>query len=182
MAAFQPLYGKLSDIFGRLQLLMFSLGIFLIGSALCGAAQSMIWLIIARGLTGVGGAGILTLAVVVIGDITDLRSRGKYLGFFSMAWAVAHSIGPLLGGTFADKITWRWCFYINLPIGAVAAVTSLLFIRIPVERGTWIQKLKRVDFLGSFIIVASLILILLALSWGGKTYAWNSAVVIALLV
>ncbi|KAJ1678147.1 hypothetical protein EV182_004676, partial [Spiromyces aspiralis] len=182
MAAFQPLYGKLSDIFGRLQILMFALGVFLLGSALSGAAQSMIWLIIARGLTGIGGAGLLTMAVVIIGDITNLKSRGKYLGCFSMAWTVASSIGPLIGGTFADKVTWRWCFYINLPIGAVTAITSLLFLRIPVERGTWLEKLKRVDFLGSFIVVASLFLILLALSWGGKTYAWNSAVVIALLV
>ncbi|KAJ1679104.1 hypothetical protein EV182_002717 [Spiromyces aspiralis] len=182
MTSFQPLYGKLSDIFGRLQMLMFALGIFLIGSALCGAAQSMIWLIIARGLTGVGGAGILTMAVVILGDITNLKSRGKYLGCFSMAWAAASSAGPLIGGTFADKVSWRWCFYINLPIGAVAVVTSLLFLRIPVERATWLEKLKRVDFLGSFIVVASLILILLALSWGGKTYAWNSVVVITLLV
>ncbi|KAJ1675686.1 hypothetical protein EV182_000779 [Spiromyces aspiralis] len=177
MTAFQPL-----DIFGRLQLLMFALGIFLIESALCCAAKSMAWLIIARGLTGVGGAGIMTMAVVIAGDITDLKSRGKYLACFSLAWAVASSIGPLIGGTFADKVTWRWCFYINLPTGAVTAVTSLLFILIPVERETWLEKLKRVDFLGSFIMVASLILILLALSWGGKTYAWNSAVVIALLV
>ncbi|KAJ1674669.1 hypothetical protein EV182_002808 [Spiromyces aspiralis] len=142
----------------------------------------MIWLIIARGLTGVGGAGIMTMAVVIIGDITDLRSRGKYLGCFMLAWVVASSAGPLIGGTFADKVTWRWCFYINLPIGAVTAVTSLLFLRIPVERETWLEKLKRIYFLGSFIMVGSLILILLALSWGGKTYAWNSAVVVALLI
>ncbi|KAJ1680185.1 hypothetical protein EV182_000527 [Spiromyces aspiralis] len=182
MATFQPLYGKLSDIFGRLQLLMFALGVFLLGSALCGAAKSMTWLIIARGLTGIGGGGLLTLAVVIIGDITPLKSRGMYIGLFSLAWAVASSAGPLIGGTFADKVSWRWCFYINLPIGAATVVTSLLFIRIPVERETWLEKLKRVDFLGSFIVVTSLILILLALSWGGKTYAWNSAVVIALLV
>ncbi|KAJ1674144.1 hypothetical protein EV182_003870, partial [Spiromyces aspiralis] len=182
MTAFQPLYGKLSDIFGRLQLLMFALGVFLLGSALCGAAQSMIWLIIARGVMGVGGGGIASLCLVIGSDITTIRERGIFLSLMAMSWSIASIAGPIIGAKLSDDISWRWCFYINLPIGAVSAIISLIFLRIPVERSTWIQKLKRVDFIGSFVVVSALVLILLALSWGGKTYAWNSAVVVTLLV
>ena len=181
MTSFQPLYGKLSDIFGRVQVLMVALGIFLIGSVLCGTAQSMIWLIIGRAVTGIGGGGITSMTLVIIGDVTTVKERGRYMGFYFVAWGASSVVGPLLGGVFADKVSWRWCFYINLPICVVTVVTALLFLRIPTESSTWIEKLKRVDFLGSFIVVTALILILLGLSWGGKDYAWNSPMVIAVL-
>ncbi|KAJ1913696.1 hypothetical protein H4219_005099 [Mycoemilia scoparia] len=182
VTAVQPLYGKLSSIFGRLEVLMFALGIFLIGSALCGTAQTMIWLIVARAITGIGGGGVMAMIIIITSDITTIRERGRYMGTFNLAWTVASVIGPIVGGVFADKVSWRWCFYINLPIGAVTVVTSLIFLRIPTQRSSWLSKLKRVDFLGSFIVVSGLVLLLLALSWGGKEYAWNSAVVVALLV
>ncbi|KAJ1915736.1 hypothetical protein H4219_004153 [Mycoemilia scoparia] len=182
ITALQPLYGKLSDIFGRLQVLLFALGIFLVGSALCATAQSMIWLIISRGVTGIGGSGIFALSIIILSDITTIKNRGRYISCISFAWTIASVIGPLLGGVFADKVTWRWCFYINLPIGAVTVIISLLFLRVPTQKSSWKEKLKRIDFLGSLIIVAGLVVLLLALSWGGKEYPWNSAVIISLLV
>ncbi|KAJ1914955.1 hypothetical protein H4219_004554 [Mycoemilia scoparia] len=199
MTSFQPLYGKLSDIFGRLQILTFALTIFLIGSALCGSAQTMVWLIIARAVTGIGGGGIISIVMVIISDITTIKERGRYMGYFSTAWAVASVLGPILGGVFTEKISmggWRWCFYINLPVGAITIITTLIFLRVPQSNtttttgggggggggGGWKSKLKRVDFLGSFVVVSGLVLLLLALSWGGKEYTWNSPLIIALFV
>ncbi|KAJ1913532.1 hypothetical protein H4219_005172 [Mycoemilia scoparia] len=178
----QPLYGKFSDIFGRLITLLFSLFIFLLGSALCGAAQSMTWLIIARAVTGIGGAGAMAMSMIILADITPLRTRAKYFGIFSGMWGIASVAGPLIGGAFTDRVSWRWCFYINLPVGAITVLTSILFIRIPTPKTSWLAKIKRVDFLGAAILVGSLVMILLALSWGGKEYSWNSARVLCLLI
>ncbi|KAJ1920413.1 hypothetical protein H4219_001389 [Mycoemilia scoparia] len=182
ITALQPLYGKLSDIMGRLPILLSALGIFLVGSALCATAQSMIWLIIARGVTGIGGSGIFSMAMIIASDITTAKNRSCYISFFSFSWTIVSVTGPLLGGVFADKVTWRWCFYINLPIGAVTVLISLLFLRIPARKSSWKEKLKRIDFLGSLVIVAGLIVLLLALSWGGKEHPWSSPAVISLLI
>ncbi|KAJ1916993.1 hypothetical protein H4219_003464 [Mycoemilia scoparia] len=181
-SAFQTLYGKLSDIFGRLEMLMFALLLFLVGSALSATAQSMTWLIAARALSGVGSAGLIGITLVIISDLTPLQERGKYFGLFAAMWAVACVVGPLIGGVFADHVTWRWCFYINLPIGGITALTSLLCIRIPKPKGTFKQKLKRVDFVGSAILVGGLVMFLLGIELGGKDYPWNSAAVICLIV
>ncbi|KAJ1917230.1 hypothetical protein H4219_003314 [Mycoemilia scoparia] len=180
--ALQPLYGKLSDIFGRLATLLFSLIIFLIGSILCATAKSMTWLIAARAVTGVGGAGALALAIIVLSEITSIRNRPKAFALISIVWGIACIAGPLLGGVFTDKVSWRWCFYINLPVGGVTVITAILFMRLPTPKGSLIEKIKRVDFLGVFLLVGALVMVLLGLSWGGKEYSWSSVRVLCLLI
>src|SRR6058998_166049 len=117
-----PLYGKLGDLYGRKRLLQAAIVIFLIGSALCGVAQNMGELIAFRALQGIGGGGLMVTAIAVVGDIIPPRERGRYQGFFGAVFGVSTVIGPLLGGFFVDNLSWRWIFYVNLPIGALAFV------------------------------------------------------------
>ncbi|KAF9159525.1 hypothetical protein BGX21_010431 [Mortierella sp. AD011] len=178
--AFQPLYGRFSDIFGRKSTFLFSIIVFLIGSALCGAAQNMTWMIIARGIAGIGAGGVMSMVMIIITDIVSLRDRGKYQGMIGAAFGFSSVIGPLLGGVFTDKASWRWAFFINLPIGAITVATAIKVLRLPHTRGSFKEKIKRVDFFGSLTLICGLVMILLPLNWGGSTYAWNSPLVIGL--
>ncbi|KAJ1673688.1 hypothetical protein EV182_004753, partial [Spiromyces aspiralis] len=187
MAACQVLCGQLCDVFGRTPILMLSLLAFLGGSVLCGASRSMGWLVAGRVAMGAGTGGVTSAVTIVISDLTTVRERGKYLSVTSFAWLIANSAGPSVGGIIAQKGGWRWCFYMNLPIGAAASFLTLVILRAPPqavgEKGhTWLGKLKRVDFLGSLAVVVSMTLILLGLSWGGTTFPWDSPTVITLLV
>ncbi|KAG0013050.1 hypothetical protein BGZ80_011317, partial [Entomortierella chlamydospora] len=182
--AVQPLYGVMSNMFGRKRAMLTACGIFLLGFALCGAAQSMIMLIIARAIQGLGGSGIVSLSMIIIGDIVPLRERGKYQNINASIYALAAVLGPLLGGAFADHVSWRWAFYINLPIGAIASILLVLFLHmnrpkdIPV-----IESLKTLDFTGIFFLVVSIVVFLLGLNWGADTkYPWNSSVILSLLI
>ncbi|KAF9106238.1 hypothetical protein BGX27_009263 [Mortierella sp. AM989] len=178
--SFQPLYGRFSDIFGRKSTFLFAITIFLIGSALCGAAQSMAWMIVARGIAGIGAGGIMSMSMIIITDIVSLRDRGKYQGMIGASFGLSSVIGPLLGGVFTDKASWRWAFYINLPIGAITIVTAIKVLHLPHTRGSFSEKIRRVDFLGAISLVCGLVLLLLPLNWGGSTYEWNSPIVIGL--
>ncbi|GJJ75913.1 hypothetical protein EMPS_08271 [Entomortierella parvispora] len=178
--AFQPLYGKSSDIFGRKSTFLFAIGVFLLGSALCGAAQNMTWIIIARGVAGVGAAGIMSGVMIIITDLVSLRDRGKYQGIIGGVFGIASVIGPLLGGVLTDHATWRWAFFINLPIGAITIFTVIKVLHLPHAGGSLKTKLARVDFAGSLSLIAGLVMILLPLNWGGSTYPWDSARVIGL--
>jgi EmrB/QacA subfamily drug resistance transporter len=178
--AFQPLYGKLLDIFGRLPMMLFAIGIFLVGSLLCALSTSMVMLIVARAVAGIGGGGILAVVMVIMSDIVAIEERGKYNGILGSMFVVANIVGPLLGGVFTDQLTWNWAFWINLPIGAVTLIVIVLFLRLPSPGGNIRDKLKRIDYLGSFLIIGAVVCVLLALSWGGKEYAWNSATIIGL--
>ncbi|KAK3843552.1 MAG: major facilitator superfamily domain-containing protein [Linnemannia gamsii] len=178
--AVQPLYGRFSDIFGRKQTYLFAICIFLIGSALCGASQNMTMLIVSRGLSGVGAGGIMSTAMIIVTGLVSLRDRGKYQGLFGAVFAVSSVIGPLLGGVFSDHATWRWAFFINLPIGILTLAVIVKLLHLPHAKGSFKDKVKRIDFLGAITLVIGLTLVLLALNWGGSTHPWNSGIIIGL--
>ncbi|PWA03457.1 hypothetical protein BB558_000394 [Smittium angustum] len=180
--ALQPIYGKIADIFGPKETILAAIFIFEVGSLLCGLSNSMTMLIFVRGVSGIGGAGIMTLATIIISKTIPLDVRGKYMGILGSAFGLSSVAGPLLGGLFTDKVSWRWCFYINLPLGAIAAITVIFFVKIDKIKGNLMIKLKRIDMGGVLIMIAGIVMLLLALNWGGSTYPWNSAKIIALLV
>ncbi|KAJ2305799.1 hypothetical protein IWW55_001752 [Coemansia sp. RSA 2706] len=180
--ALQPLYGKLSDTFGRVPTLVSAIAVFMAGSAACGWAPSMGVLIFGRALQGIGGAGLLSLVFIIISDLTTEEERPAYMGVLGAVWSVASVIGPVLGGVFSDRASWRWAFWLNLPIAAPVLAIIVVFLRLPLPRGSLWQKLKRVDFLGSLVLIGGVVLLLLGLTWGGKTYAWGSPRIVCLLV
>ncbi|HZT15485.1 MAG TPA: MDR family MFS transporter [Gaiellaceae bacterium] len=172
-----PLYGKLGDLYGRKALLQIAIVLFLVGSALCGISQSMTQLIAFRALQGLGGGGLMVTTIAVVGDIIPPRERGRYQGYFGAIFGVSTVVGPLLGGFFVDNLSWRWIFYVNLPIGAVAlAVIGAAFH----ARGEHVHH--RVDYLGAAVLAAGLSSIVLFTSLGGNTYAWGSAEVVGMMV
>jgi EmrB/QacA subfamily drug resistance transporter len=172
-----PVYGKLGDQYGRKVVLQSAIVIFLIGSALCGISQNMTELIVFRGIQGLGGGGLFVLTIAVVGDIIPPRDRGRYQGFFGAVFGVSTVIGPLLGGFFVDNLSWRWIFYVNLPIGVIAlAVIATAFQARP-DRGH-----HTIDYLGAVLLAAGLSAIVLYTSLGGTTYAWGSPRMLALIV
>src|SRR5215218_2008718 len=163
-----PLYGKFGDLYGRKIVLQVAIVVFLTGSALCGIAQNMLQLILFRALEGIGGGGLIVVTIAVIGDLIPPRERGRYQGFFGAVFGVATVIGPLLGGFFVDNLSWRWIFYINIPLGALAlAVIGVTF------RVRAVQVRHVVDYLGAGVLAAGLSALVLFTSLGGTTYAWR---------
>jgi len=170
-----PLYGKFGDLYGRKIVLQVAIAVFLVGSALCGIAQNMLQLIVFRALEGAGGGGLIVITIAVIGDLIPPRERGRYQGFFGAVFGVATIVGPLVGGFFVDHLSWRWIFYINLPLGALALV--VLAIALP---GASERKQHRVDYLGTALLGVSLASLVLLTTLGGTTYAWDSGTIIGL--
>jgi EmrB/QacA subfamily drug resistance transporter len=172
-----PIYGKLGDLYGRKRVLQVAIIIFLIGSALCGLSQSMTHLILFRAIQGLGGGGLMVTTQAVVGDIIPARDRGRYQGIFGAAFGVASVAGPLLGGYFTTNLTWRWIFYINLPLGIVAL--GVLAVTLPAQ-GSYLRH--AVDYTGAALLAASLAAIVLVTDLGGITYPWSSPFMIGLIV
>ena len=172
-----PLYGKLGDLYGRKIVLQTAIVIFLIGSALCGLSQSMGELIGFRALQGLGAGGLIVVTLAVVGDIIPPRERGRYQGYFGAVFGVSTVIGPLLGGFFVDNFSWRWIFYVNLPVGLVA----LIVIATAFHARTSRQR-HDIDYLGAATLAGALASVVLFTSLGGTTWAWDSWRIIALIV
>jgi EmrB/QacA subfamily drug resistance transporter len=171
-----PIYGKLSDVYGRKPFYIFGLGVFIVGSGLSGQSQNMTELILFRALQGIGAGAMLSMPRATIGDIFNPRERGRWMGIIAMTFGLSSITGPLLGGWITDTIGWRWIFYINLPVAAAAmaaAVVSLPRVRT--------EHKAAVDWAGTGLLVTGLIPLLLALSWVGNAYTWSSPLIIGLI-
>ncbi|CAO2648798.1 Nn.00g097470.m01.CDS01 [Neocucurbitaria sp. VM-36] len=184
--ATQLIYGKFYTFYSIKWVYLTALFIFEIGSLICGVAPNSTALIIGRAVAGVGAAGIFSGAILIIANTVPLRQRPTYMGLVGGMYGIASVAGPLMGGAFTDHLTWRWCFYINLPFGALTAAFIIPFFKIS-RRGkkteaTWKQQLQKFDLQGTLLFLPCVICLLLALQWGGSKYAWNSGRIIALLI
>lgn len=181
-AASTLIWGKMSDVFGRKPALLVANFIFFVGSLVAALSINIGMLITARAIQGLGCGGLVALSNVCVGDLFSPRRRGAYYGIIGGVWAIASALGPILGGAFTEKVTWRWCFYINLPFDGLAFVILLLFLDIKTPRTPLIEGLKTIDWLGAFFVVGGTLMFLFGLEYGGVTYPWDSATVICLIV
>ncbi|MCX3060034.1 MFS transporter [Streptomyces beihaiensis] len=172
-----PLWGKLGDQYGRKKLFQLAIVIFLVGSALCGVAQNMGQLIGFRAVQGLGGGGLMVLSMAIVGDLVPPRERGKYQGLFGAVFGATSVLGPLLGGLFTQHLSWRWVFYVNLPIGVVALAVIAAALHIPVRSAK-----HRIDYLGTFLVASVATCLVLVASLGGTTWAWGSPQIVLLAV
>src|SRR3954447_8971685 len=177
-AAATPLWGKLGDRHGRKRLLEASLAMFLGASALCGLAQDLTTLVVARAVQGVAAGGLMALAYAAVGDLVSPRERGRYQGYIAATFAVATVVGPLVGGVLVQHASWRWVFYVNLPLGAAAPAG--LSLRLPAARGE--RPEEPLDATGAVLLAAATASLMLVCVWGGERYAWTSAPILALIV
>jgi EmrB/QacA subfamily drug resistance transporter len=170
-----PLYGKLGDLYGRKLIFQAAIVIFLAGSVLAGLSQSMGQLIVFRAIQGLGGGGLMVTAQAIIGDVVSPRERGRYMGYFGAVFGGAMVAGPLAGGFFTDHLTWRWVFYVNLPLGLAALVVTTLALHAREARVR-----HRIDYLGATLLAAGVACVVLVTTWGGTEYAWGSLTIVGL--
>lgn len=174
-----PIYGKLSDLLGRKPLLIAAVLIFVAGSLVGALAQDMPTLIIARAIQGLGGGGLMILSQAAIADVIPARERGKYMGIMGAVFAVSSVAGPLLGGWFTEGPGWRWAFWINLPLGALALAATIAFLKIP---RPVLKEKPKLDYLGMALISVATTAIVLTLTWGGSQYSWGSTTIVSMIV
>ncbi|MEC0242637.1 MDR family MFS transporter [Paenibacillus dokdonensis] len=170
-----PIFGKLSDMYGRKRFFIFGIIVFMIGSALCGTATSIIQLSIYRAIQGIGGGALVPIAFTIMFDVVAPEKRGKIGGLFGAAYGISSIFGPLLGAYITDYIHWSWIFYINLPVGIIAFFMIAFFYKESIEHSK-----QKIDYFGAFTLVASILCLMFALELGGKEYAWNSGMIIGL--
>jgi EmrB/QacA subfamily drug resistance transporter len=175
--AVAPVFGTLSDIYGRRAMIITGLGLFIVGSVLCALAPNMATLIAARGVQGLGGGGILPVVQTVISDVIAPRERGRYQAYFSGVWTAAGVAGPVLGGVFAEHLHWSMIFWINLPLG----VASLALLLPKMNKLPVFHRRRKVDWLGGALLMASAVVFMLVLTWGGNRFAWLSPAIAAML-
>jgi EmrB/QacA subfamily drug resistance transporter len=172
-----PLYGKLGDLYGRKNVFQVAIVIFLIGSILSGISQSMMQLIVFRGIQGVGAGGLMALAMAIIGDILSPRERGRYQGYMVGVFAFASVAGPAIGGLLTQHLSWRWCFYVNIPVGAAALLVTSSVLNLPFRRVR-----HRIDYVGSALLVGAVAAFLMVTVWGGTSFGWTSPQVMGTLI
>ncbi|GBE78466.1 Efflux pump FUS6 [Sparassis crispa] len=180
--AFVPLSGNLAQIFGRRITMLASILFFAIGSALCGAATSLNFLIAGRAVQGAGGGGIQTMCQIILSDLVPLKERGLFNGLIAMSFVVASGIGPVVGGALAQHGEWRWLFYLNLPICGVVVFLVLIFLRLRSPPGTLKEKLQTIDWMGNVLVISATTSCMIGLTWGGVQYAWSSAQILVPLI
>jgi EmrB/QacA subfamily drug resistance transporter len=171
-----PLYGKLCDVYGAKRIFVAAIAVFLAGSALCGIAQTMAELIAFRAVQGIGGGGLMSITMVVIAQMADAKKRAGQSGMAGLVAGLGLVIGPLVGGLLADSASWRWIFYVNLPLGAVALTIAATALHLPVH-----GQRHRIDFLGAGLVAAAASVLLLITEWGGRTYPWSSLRILGLI-
>ncbi|KAJ5510371.1 Major facilitator superfamily domain general substrate transporter [Penicillium expansum] len=170
------------DIWGRKSIIVLANVVFLVGSLICALAHNMATIIAGRAVQGVGGGGIIILANISVSDLFSLRDRPMYYGLFGATWAVAGALGPVIGGAFTTNVTWRWCFYLNLPVGGVSLAILVLFLHIESPKTPFWAGLRCIDWTGTFLIIGGTLMFLFGLEFGGVNYPWASPTVICLIV
>lgn len=170
-----PLWGKLGDLFGRKKFFQLSILVFLGGSILAGLSHSMIELIMFRAIQGAGAGGLMVGSQAIIGDVIPPRQRGRYMGYFGIVFGLSSVLGPLAGGWFTQHVSWRWIFYVNIPIGICALVAIAIVLKIPVKRVT-----HQIDYWGMALLSSGVVCLILLLTWGGTQYAWSSSTILDL--
>lgn len=179
--SFQPLYGRFSDIFGRKAALSVSMVVLMIGNLIAGFSKSIVQLIVARGISGAGGGGIISMCQIIVSDIVTLRERGRYQGIMGVIVAFGYAIGPVIGGALSENVSWRWCFWVSIPISFVATGIVLFVLPLKSVKGNIRTKLVVIDYFGTLLSLIGSTLIVLPLIWGGVTFPWDSPEVLATL-
>lgn len=178
-----PILGQMADIWGRRYLMILVVVLFALGAGIAGGANNLAMIVAGRAIQGIGGGGVNFIVQLVVCDLVPLRERGNYMGILFLFFTVGTAMGPFIGGAIVERASWRWVFWINLPIAGAALVLHFLFLHVKYDKqGTLAEKLKRIDWLGNLLLVASVVAVQIALSWGGTRFSWSSANVLVPLV
>ncbi|CAI7591937.1 unnamed protein product [Penicillium palitans] len=181
-ACFQPLFGQTANLFGRRWLMIGAVAFFVLGSGISGGAINSSMMIAGRTIQGIGGGGINVMIDMIVSDMVPLRERGNFMGMIFAVFSIGTSLGPFIGGALVQHSSWRWVFYLNLPIGGAALVLLFFFLHVNYQQEPWQEKIKKIDYIGNALLLTSIVSILLALTWGGTAYSWSNWRIIICLV
>ncbi|EGE09577.1 hypothetical protein TEQG_08520, partial [Trichophyton equinum CBS 127.97] len=167
---FQPSFASFSNIFGRKPMTLIALTLFFVGTLVSGLSNNFTQMLVGRSIQGVGGGGIIALTEIVVTDLIPMRERGKYFGILSSMWSLGSVLGPVLGGGFSQNVSWRWIFYINFPFVGISLIFIILFFKLTRIPDSLATKLRRIDYIGSALFIASAVSFLIPVTWGGVMY------------